>query len=125
MKFKTPVIAVLSLALVAPLALLARADNAVLPAAPTADQSTTAKLVHGLLSDSRYAYRPRALDDKLSEDVFNNYLKSLDGGKQYFTAADVAKFAPYKSQMDDAIRSGPLAPAVRCHPRLSGPAGPV
>ena len=111
MKFKTPVIAVLSLALVAPLALLARADNAVLPAAPTADQSTTAKLVHGLLSDSRYAYRPRALDDKLSEDVFNNYLKSLDGGKQYFTAADVAKFAPYKSQMDDAIRSGQLAPA--------------
>ena len=111
MKFKTPVIAVLSLALVAPLALLARADNTVLPAAPTADQSTTAKLVHGLLSDSRYAYRPRALDDKLSEDVFNNYLKSLDGGKQYFTAADVAKFAPYKSQMDDAIRSGQLAPA--------------
>ena len=111
MKFKTPVIAVLSLALVAPLALLARADNAVLPAAPTADQSTTAKLVHGLLSDSRYAYRPRALDDKLSEDVFNNYLKSLDGGKQYFTATDVAKFAPYKSQMDDAIRSGQLAPA--------------
>ena len=111
MKFKTPVIAVLSLALVAPLALLARADNAVVPAAPTADQSTTAKLVHGLLSDSRYAYRPRALDDKLSEDVFNNYLKSLDGGKQYFTAADVAKFAPYKSQMDDAIRSGQLAPA--------------
>ena len=111
MKFKTPAIAVLSLALVAPLALLARADNAVLPAAPTADQSTTAKLVHGLLSDSRYAYRPRALDDKLSEDVFNNYLKSLDGGKQYFTATDVAKFAPYKSQMDDAIRSGQLAPA--------------
>ena len=111
MKFKTPVIAVLSLALVAPLALLARADNTVLPAAPTADQSTTAKLVHGLLSDSRYAYRPRALDDKLSEDVFNNYLKSLDGGKQYFTATDVAKFAPYKSQMDDAIRSGQLAPA--------------
>ena len=111
MKFKTPVIAVLSLALVAPLALLARADNAVVPAAPTADQSTTAKLVHGLLSDSRYAYRPRALDDKLSEDVFNNYLKSLDGGKQYFTATDVAKFAPYKSQMDDAIRSGQLAPA--------------
>ena len=111
MKFKTPVIAVLSLALVAPLALLARADNASLPTAPTADQSTTAKLVQGLLSDSRYTYRPRALDDQLSEDVFNNYLKALDGGKQYFTAADIARFGPYRAQLDDAIRSGQLAPA--------------
>ena len=57
----------LALALTAPLALLARADgDAQLPAGPTADQATTAKLVYGLLSDSRYAYRPRALDDALS-----------------------------------------------------------
>ena len=114
MKLKTPAIAVLSLALAAPLALLARADSAPLAgisAAPTADQSTTSKLVYGLLSDSRYAYRPRALDDALSEDIFKRYLEALDGGKQYFTAADIEKFGPYKTELDDAIRSGELAPA--------------
>ena len=114
MKLKTPAIAVLSLALAAPLALLARADSVSLPgdsATPTADQSTTSKLVYGLLSDSRYAYRPQALDDALSQDIFKRYLEALDSGKQYFTAADIEKFGPYKTELDDAIRSGELAPA--------------
>jgi carboxyl-terminal processing protease len=111
MKLKSPAVAFLTLALVAPLALLARADGEAVPAAPTADQSTTSKLVYGLLSDSRYAYRPRALDDALSQDIFTRYLEALDGGKQYFTAADVDKFGAYKTQIDDAIRSGDLAPA--------------
>ena len=110
MKLKTPAIVLLTLALVAPLALLARADSQAV-AAPTADQATTAKLVYGLLSDSRYAYRPRALDDALSQDVFKRYLEALDGGKQYFTQADIQKFSAYKTQLDDAIRSGDVTPA--------------
>ena len=108
----------LLLALVAPLALLARTPGAdgidkgsAIPAGPTADQATTAKLVFGLLSDSRYAYRPQALDDALSQDIFKRYLEALDSGEQYFTAADIEKFGPYKTELDDAIRSGELAPA--------------
>ena len=101
----------LTLALATPIALFARADGPQIVAGPTADQSTTSKLVYGLLSDSRYAYRPRALDDALSEEIFKRYLESLDGGKQYFTAADLERFAPYRTQLDDAIRSGDLAPA--------------
>ncbi len=104
--------ALLALALAAPVALLARpsSDNAI-AAGPTADQATTARLVYGLLSDSRYAYRPRALDDALSQDVFKRYLDALDGSKMFFTAADVAKFAPLKTTLDDAIKSGKLDPA--------------
>lgn len=79
--------------------------------APTADQASTSKLVYGLLSDSRYAYRPRPLDDALSQEVFKRYFEALDGGKQFFTADDIARFAPYKTKMDDAIRSGDLEPA--------------
>ena len=112
MKLKKAPVLLLSLVLATPLALLARADGDALPTtAPTTDQATTSKLVYGLLSDSRYAYRPRALDDTLSQDVLKRYLEALDGGKQFFTAADIAKFAPYKTQMDDAIRSGNLEPA--------------
>ena len=45
------------------------------PNAPTTDQVTAAKLVYGLLSDSRYAYRPRALDDALSREILEGYLE--------------------------------------------------
>jgi len=101
----------LALALSTPLALLARGDGDAVAVAPNTDQSNTSKLVYGLLSDSRYAYRPRPLDDALSQEVFKRYFEALDGGKQFFTAADVARFAPYRTKMDDAIRSGDLAPA--------------
>jgi len=105
----------LGLALAAPLALLARADAAssdvVLPAAPTSDQATTSRLVHGLLSDSRYAYRPRALDDALSQDVLKRYLETLDPGKVFLTAQDVAAFGKYSTKLDDAIKSGQVDPA--------------
>ena len=107
--------ALLLLALIAPLALLARAPGSdpgsALPAGPSADQATTARLVYGLLSDSRYAYRPQALDDALSQDIFKRYLEALDGGKMFFTAQDVAKFAPYRTTLDDALKSGKLDPA--------------
>ena len=111
MKVQTTLLAFL---LTAPLALLARVDHRdanALPTAPTADQSTAAKLVYGLLSDSRYAYRPRALDDALSADMYKRYLESLDPGKQFFTAQDIARFDAYKTQLDDAIKRGDLGPA--------------
>ncbi|MGH8080306.1 MAG: carboxy terminal-processing peptidase [Lysobacter sp.] len=99
----------------APLALLARPESGAAAlasgGAPTADQATAAKLVYGLLSDSRYAYRPRALDDALSADMYKRYLESLDAGKQFFTAVDVSRFDIYKNTLDDAIKGGDLSPA--------------
>jgi carboxyl-terminal processing protease len=92
-------------------ALIDKAEISTLPAAPTTDQVTAAKLVYGLLSDSRYAYRPRALDDALSTDMYERYLESLDSAKQYFTAADIAKFDVHKLRLDDAIKAGRLDPA--------------
>jgi carboxyl-terminal processing protease len=79
--------------------------------APTQAQAEATTLVYGLLSDSRYAYRPLPLDDKLSQDIFKRYIETLDGDKLFFTAADMAKFAPYRSQLDDAIKDQQLAPA--------------
>ena len=115
MKYKVQTLltsSMLALVLTAPLALSARADGAVsLPSAGTSDQSTATKLVYGLLSDSRYAYRPRALDDAMVKDVFKRYLESLDPGKQFFTQADIDAFAPVQAQVASAIRDGNLAPA--------------
>ena len=100
----------LGLALSLPFALAASTDGA-LPTGPTANQATTSRLVYGLLSDSRYAYRPRALDDALSQEVHTRYLEALDPGKMFFTAQDVAAFDGYRTRLDDAIKAGDLAPA--------------
>lgn len=114
MKFRAPAF-LLTLALTVPLAFMAYADQAT-PSqtqtlAPTADQATATRLVYGLLSDSRFAYRPKPMNAELADDIFKRYLEALDGSKQYFTQADIDSFAPYKAQMADAIRNGDLAPA--------------
>ena len=110
MKLKTPL---LTLLLAMPVALLARPDSAstAIPNTPTPEQATASKLVYDWLSDSRFAYRPRALDDALSADVYKRYLEALDPNRQFLTAQDVAKLDVYRTKLDDAIKSGDLAPA--------------
>lgn len=103
-------VSLIALVLSLPLALMARSDGA-LPSTASAEQATAAKMVYGLLSDSRYAYRPRPLDATLSADVFRRYLEALDAGKLFFTAGDVAKFAPFKAGIGTALKAGELDPA--------------
>lgn len=101
-------VSLLALALTVPVAWLSAQADA---GSPSAEQATAAKLVYGILSDSRYAYRPRALDDSLSAEVFKRYLESLDPAKLFFTDADVVKLTAYRTKLDDAIKSGEVAPA--------------
>lgn len=108
---RTLSVSLIALALSVPMVLLARGDANAIPSTASGDQATTSKLVYGLLSDSRYAYRPRALDASLSADIFKRYLDSLDGGKVFFTAQDIARFAPYKAGIASAIKTGQLDPA--------------
>ncbi|VXC05133.1 Tail-specific protease [Luteimonas sp. 9C] len=103
----------IALALAVPLALMARPDAiADVPATPNADQMAASKLVYGLLSDSRYAYRPRALDGSLSGEIFDRYFENLDAGKLFFTQQDIARFEPLRSGMGAAVRDGDVAPAL-------------
>ncbi len=93
---------------------LAIAAGAPAPAAnlaPTDAQAAATTLVYGLLSDSRYAYRPRVLNDALSADIYRRYFESLDNDKLFFTQADMTRFSRYRSQLDDAIKSQDLKPA--------------
>ncbi|KFN43714.1 carboxy terminal-processing peptidase [Arenimonas oryziterrae] len=107
----------LALSAVLPLTLAIAATTAPAPApkpttmAPTEAQAAAARLVYGLLSDSRYAYRPMALDDTLSADIFRRYLDSLDSEKLFFTQADITRFQPYRTTLDDSIKSQNLTAA--------------
>ena len=92
-------------------ATVASASKSAQPMAPTTAQAEATTLVYGLLSDSRYAYRPMPLDDSLSQDIFRRYIESLDGDKLFFLQADMDRFAPWRTRMDDAIKDQKLQPA--------------
>jgi carboxyl-terminal processing protease len=71
---------------------------------PTAEQAAAARMVYGLLSDSRYVYRSKPLDDAMSREIHRRYLESLDSQKLYFTQADISRFDAYRDRHDDAIK---------------------
>jgi carboxyl-terminal processing protease len=50
-----------------------------------------------------YSYRRVALDDHLSTQIFDNYLKVLDGEKIFFLQSDINHFADARTKLDDAI----------------------
>ncbi|MEN5351399.1 carboxy terminal-processing peptidase [Luteimonas sp. TWI165] len=103
----------IALALAVPLALMARPDAiAEVPAAPNVDQVAASKLVYGLLSDSRYAYRPRPLDAGMSSEIFDRYFENLDPGKVFFTQQDITRFEALRPKMGAAVRDGDIAPAL-------------
>src|SRR5690606_25065454 len=104
--------ALVALALSVPLGLMARSSGEdAIPASASQDQVRTSRLVYGLLSDSRFVYRPRAMDAEMSSDIYEGYLESLDANKMFFTARDLERFEPYRSQMGPAVREGELEPA--------------
>lgn len=72
-----------------------------LPLKPTTNQSQAAQLSARFLT--RFHYDAQPLDDAMSQKIYKAYLDSLDGEKVFFTQADLAKFAPLKTQLDDAI----------------------
>lgn len=87
------------------------AESVAIARAPTRDQAIAAQRVYGLLSDSRYHYAPKPLDDALSGQIFDSYLKSLDRQRLFFVQGDIDGFAHWRTELDDAIREGKLQPA--------------
>lgn len=79
--------------------------------APTEQQADTAAWVAQLLSNSRFHYKPMPLDDKLSGQIFDSYLESLDGDRAFFLQGDIDRFSGYRTSFDDALRDRRLQPA--------------
>ncbi|MGA0588783.1 carboxy terminal-processing peptidase [Dyella sp. KRB-257] len=73
----------------------------VLPLKATADEAEAAQLSARFLT--RFHYDAQPLDDAMSARIFSKYLDQLDGEKVFFTQEDLAKFAPLKTRLDDAI----------------------
>ncbi|WP_373186667.1 carboxy terminal-processing peptidase [Halopseudomonas sp.] len=54
-------------------------------------------------------YNKLSLDDELSSEIFDNYVKLLDPQRSLFTAADVAVFEKYRHSLDDFLPAGDLS----------------
>jgi carboxyl-terminal processing protease len=73
---------------------------------PTAAQTQAALWASRVLA--RYHYKAMPLDDAMSAKIYDNYFKTLDSEKLYFTQADVEQFAPARTRFDDAINNEDL-----------------
>jgi carboxyl-terminal processing protease len=71
------------------------------PLQPTPSEAQAAQLSARFLT--RFHYDAQPLDDAMSARIYNAYFKLLDSEKVFFTQADMDKFAPLKTRLDDAI----------------------
>lgn len=76
---------------------------------PDIQQSVEAKSVVELLEN--FHYKKVAVDDALSSLIFDDYIKALDGGKNYFLQSDLTDFEKYRNTLDDDLRTGDLSVA--------------
>jgi len=77
--------------------------------APLERQRLVARRIGAILEEAHY--RRATIDDRMSEQVFNRFLDSLDGQRSYFTAADIAELSAYRLRFDDMIHTGEVEPA--------------
>jgi len=68
---------------------------------PAVQEAKAAHLAAELLT--RYHYKATALDDALSSQMFDRYLKALDPEKLYFLQSDIDRLAADRTRLDDAI----------------------
>lgn len=66
-------------------------------------QQTTRNIIEQL---RRNHYSAIHFDDAFSASMLDSYIKTLDGGRMYFTAADIAEFEQYRTTLDDLLQRG-------------------
>lgn len=66
-----------------------------------------AKLIRAILYGlERYHYEPQNVDDDFSKKAYNLYLQNIDGGKRFFTQAEIDQLKPFEQQIDDEAQAG-------------------
>ena len=53
-------------------------------------------------------YDPREINDSFSENVFMNYLESLDGQHRFFLQSDIRSFESFRFKIDDEIKNAQI-----------------
>ncbi len=84
-----------------------KVDNLVLPVlAPESQHATSTKRITAQFT--RAHYKQIKIDDLLSEQIFDRYIKQLDYARNVFLAADIANFEQHRDEFDTVIARGKL-----------------
>lgn len=69
------------------------------------DTSNTDKTLIDLITYvlDRAHYSPIAIDDAMSEQIFDGFIEGLDPAKRFFLESDIKEFEKYKHEIDDQI----------------------
>ncbi len=69
------------------------------------------KLIGNILKNAleTYHYRALKINDEVSQKAFQQYLKKIDGSKQFLTKQDIKELEAYQFQMDDEMVTGDYA----------------
>ena len=99
-----------SLALFSPLASAQTDDSADVPSIlqSTQRQYEVSQLVAKFAERAHYSRS--VIDDRLSEQLLENYIDALDGNRHYFLEPDIAYFSKYQYELDDILKSGDMEP---------------
>ncbi len=74
---------------------------------PSQNEGKEAVLVKTVLNYvEQLHFRPKSLDDKLSEQLFNYYIESIDGGKRFLTKEDLALLEKHRLNLDNQAIEG-------------------
>ena len=74
---------------------------------PSQNEGKEAVLVKTVLNYvEQLHFRPKSLDDKLSEQLFNYYIESIDGGKRFLTREDLALLETHRLNLDNQAIEG-------------------
>ena len=71
---------------------------------PTRAMSTIARVATYLLVNNHFSQR--GIDEKLSEQLFQEYFKTLDPSHMFFTLNDLKQFESVKKELGNQIRHG-------------------
>ena len=80
---------------------------------PTREQTIASLNTVELLR--RHHYNKMNLDDQLSSEVFDTYLRQLDPQRSLFTASDIAEFEKNRRNLDDMLLAGDLNFGFQMH----------
>jgi len=60
-------------------------------------------------------YSPVSFDDRFSSELFDYYIKALDGQKLYYLSSDILALSSLRHSLDDTLKAGDLQPGFEIY----------
>jgi len=76
--------------------------------APSVEHRQATQVIMQLMQ--RYHYTPVAVNDELSDQIFDRFLDTLDPQRSFLLASDIEEFSKYRFELDDALKTSELNP---------------